>query len=329
MPFDPALLAAGSDAAGSILNPIFTAITNKAQLKYNEKMYNRQRADALSDWDRQNQYNSPAAQMERFKAAGLNPALIYKQTNEAAPVRSAQVEGYNPKAPQVEPGAFGRIYGNVLDAQSKQAQTDNLREQMQLLMKEGQLKAAQTLLTLSQVDRNKVGVKKDQLDLDNAIQSQLSDLKLRRMTADKAEADVQFTYQQMKLNLSRNEREIAQSAVSIKEGLERILKSKRERILMDATEAKTRAEADRLYKEAYNLETQHQFIQNSVELQNLEKDLKAYELEQRKNGRNFDKENFVERPLYNLLEALKDPAWRENFMKNAEKIRKITTNTPN
>lgn len=33
----------------------------------------------LAQWQRQNQYNTPAQQMERFKAAGLNPNLIYGQ----------------------------------------------------------------------------------------------------------------------------------------------------------------------------------------------------------------------------------------------------------
>jgi hypothetical protein len=47
---------------------------------------NRQRA--LADQKALNAYNSPAQQMQRFKEAGLNPNLIYKQTNEGAPVRS-------------------------------------------------------------------------------------------------------------------------------------------------------------------------------------------------------------------------------------------------
>lgn len=46
------------------------------------------RKNALADWNRLNTYNTPAEQMKRFQAAGLNPNLIYKQTNEAAPVRS-------------------------------------------------------------------------------------------------------------------------------------------------------------------------------------------------------------------------------------------------
>jgi hypothetical protein len=46
------------------------------------------RKNALADWNRLNTYNSPAEQMKRFQAAGLNKNLIYNQKNEAAPVRS-------------------------------------------------------------------------------------------------------------------------------------------------------------------------------------------------------------------------------------------------
>jgi hypothetical protein len=46
------------------------------------------RKNALADWNRLNTYNTPAEQMQRFKAAGLNPNLIYNQRNEAPPVRS-------------------------------------------------------------------------------------------------------------------------------------------------------------------------------------------------------------------------------------------------
>ena len=35
----------------------------------------------LEMWNLQNQYNSPLSQMQRFKAAGLNPNLIYSQGN--------------------------------------------------------------------------------------------------------------------------------------------------------------------------------------------------------------------------------------------------------
>lgn len=46
------------------------------------------RKNALADWNRLNTFNSPAEQMKRFQAAGLNKNLIYNQRNEASPVRS-------------------------------------------------------------------------------------------------------------------------------------------------------------------------------------------------------------------------------------------------
>ena len=55
-------------------------------------MYDRQRADALADWNMQNQYNSPAEQMKRYKEAGLSPHLIYGQTHTASPVRSTDAK---------------------------------------------------------------------------------------------------------------------------------------------------------------------------------------------------------------------------------------------
>lgn len=47
------------------------------QNQYNENRYAKERADKLSDWERQNEYDSPAAQMARYKAAGINPHAIY------------------------------------------------------------------------------------------------------------------------------------------------------------------------------------------------------------------------------------------------------------
>lgn len=43
---------------------------------------------ALQDWERQNKFNAPKQQMQRFKEAGLNPNLIYTQQNTAGAVRS-------------------------------------------------------------------------------------------------------------------------------------------------------------------------------------------------------------------------------------------------
>ena len=117
----PLPLAAALAAGTSILN-------TGAQIFTNAK--NRQ--NALADWNRQNAYNAPAQQMQRFKEAGLNPNLIYKQTNEAAPVRSTDFV-----APQIQEGAL-EILGksNNLQVQELNMESMKLRNQNQELQNE-------------------------------------------------------------------------------------------------------------------------------------------------------------------------------------------------
>jgi len=66
----------GSQAAVNDQNRYISS-ANDASRRFALDMYNLQRRDALSDWQMQNEYNSPAAQMKRFIDAGLNPNLIY------------------------------------------------------------------------------------------------------------------------------------------------------------------------------------------------------------------------------------------------------------
>lgn len=55
--------------------------TNKQQNKANQKAVDRANAYDMYTWDLANQYNDPKAQMERLKAAGLNPNLVYGSGN--------------------------------------------------------------------------------------------------------------------------------------------------------------------------------------------------------------------------------------------------------
>jgi len=66
----------GAQAAANDQNRYISS-ANDASRRFTLDMYNLQRRDALSDWQMQNEYNSPAAQMKRFIDAGLNPNLIY------------------------------------------------------------------------------------------------------------------------------------------------------------------------------------------------------------------------------------------------------------
>lgn len=128
------LIAAGASLAGSAINAGSQSRTNQSQLSYSREMYDKQRSDALADWNRQNQYNSPKEQMLRFKEAGLNPNLIYGQMSQSPVVRTSSVEGYSPRAPQVDLGNAAAMGLQGLsayqDTQLKNVQTDLVKEQI-------------------------------------------------------------------------------------------------------------------------------------------------------------------------------------------------------
>lgn len=57
---------------------------NQRNRDYNLNLAKMQNQWNIEQWNRENAYNSPAAQMARYKSAGLNPDLIYGQQNLAA-----------------------------------------------------------------------------------------------------------------------------------------------------------------------------------------------------------------------------------------------------
>lgn len=149
MPLTPtqiALLGVGTNIATAGLNYAAATRNNRMQLAYNREMYDRQRADALSDYNMQNQYNSPMAQMARFSQAGLNPNLIYKQSNEGGTVRSTDAKSYNPTAPKFESMDVANIIAQSQQSANIQAQTDLINERVQTEKLTQQLKQWDALM---------------------------------------------------------------------------------------------------------------------------------------------------------------------------------------
>lgn len=143
-------LIAGAATAGA--NRRSQKKQNQADRLHDIGMYQRQRRDAIKDWERQNAYNHPAQQMQRLKEAGLNPNLVYGKgaDNTAAMVRSSQGSTNKLPAPQVNmQDATGPLFA-MYDMRQKQATTDNVMQQTQLLKADEQLRQAQTIKTLEE-----------------------------------------------------------------------------------------------------------------------------------------------------------------------------------
>lgn len=96
------------------------------QLRWELNMYDLQKRDQWSMWNATNSYNSPAAQMARFREAGLNPWLIYGKgdSGSAGPIHPPTVDVPNMSVPNAEmgsnnlPGLIGAGVGIVNAATS-------------------------------------------------------------------------------------------------------------------------------------------------------------------------------------------------------------------
>lgn len=122
---------------------------NRRTQAWNEKMYDLQRGHALQDWNMQNAYNTPAAQMGRYRDAGLNPNLIYGQSNEAGVVRSTDAKSWNPQAPDMS--GFGTVMDKYFNTQMKEAQINNARAINDNLLADNVIKGKQAELIDKQI----------------------------------------------------------------------------------------------------------------------------------------------------------------------------------
>lgn len=116
-------------AASSVWNAKSQQNVNEDQINWARESMNTQRQWALDDWDRQNNYNSPSSQMQRFKDAGLNPNLIYGQNNVSQAVRSSPSEAPRLQAPQFDFGTIISAVTSFFDVMRTQAQTNNIEAQ--------------------------------------------------------------------------------------------------------------------------------------------------------------------------------------------------------
>ncbi len=124
-------LAAGIAATGSLLSTGLSAssaqMRNQRQRKYQSQLMKEQNAMNIANWKMQNEYNTPAAQMARFQAAGLNPNLIYGESNTAGSLPSVSA----PNTPREDAPDFSGleraadVYSKYLSINQAKANLDN------------------------------------------------------------------------------------------------------------------------------------------------------------------------------------------------------------
>lgn len=176
----PLAAALGIGLGGAAITGAIGAITGSNQARktraHQSRLAQYQWSKDLEMWKMNNEYNSPQAQMQRLKEAGLNPALVYGKG--AVGNTSGQIpkyQAYDPKyhqyeIPQINPLGMLERYQDV---QNKRVVHDNLGKQGEVLEKEAALKTLTGLkvkadTAKSIVEKNKINAMiKDQVDILN------------------------------------------------------------------------------------------------------------------------------------------------------------------
>lgn len=165
--------AASGAAAGSVVPGVGTAIGaiggaaisaignffgNKSNQKANDRLFEKQaqfsREERIAQqrwieemYARNNAYNTPAAQMERYKAAGLNPDLIYSQGDSGnASFPEAPSQASTPTASVIPKNTYGDTAAIAAQTGLMTAQAKALESQAKKIDTEESLLTADYLL---------------------------------------------------------------------------------------------------------------------------------------------------------------------------------------
>lgn len=104
------------------------AAENRKMREYNLMLAKQQNQWNLEQWNRENAYNSPSAQMERMRQAGLNPDMMYGGGVSGNLAASSPSMTSGSSAPPMDWSSLANkaTVADALDSQLKQAQIDNI-----------------------------------------------------------------------------------------------------------------------------------------------------------------------------------------------------------
>jgi hypothetical protein len=253
-------ISAGIMAGASLLGTGITAAAqgkmNKKTREWNEKMYALQRGHSLSDWAMQNEYNSPAQQMQRLKMAGLNPNMVYGKgtiDNQTGVVRGTEVKPWNPQAPEYNIGAAAQAgFSAYFNAAKQKQEIDNLKTINTVNTQDAAYKAAQTAATLQ-------GIAKSKFELDLASE-------LRQTSLEAAKASLRKMNIEADIALDRNDRETLKNNMDLRTGEINLQKTAVEILQTKAQTAKTWQERASIMQGISNLRKTNELQQIEINL---------------------------------------------------------------
>lgn len=145
-----AAIAGGASLLGGLVSSGSSRKSQKRSLEANKELQEREWQNNLEQWQRENEYNSPAAQMQRLSEAGLNPNLVYGNgsvsgnTTTAGPRYDAPTANLSYDTSGIQKGFSNSIHA-FQDYQVRGAQFNNLQAQADLIEAQADNTRAQTL----------------------------------------------------------------------------------------------------------------------------------------------------------------------------------------
>lgn len=133
MAMDPTIGAALIKGAGDLISGFLGSSAQESANQTNIQLQREQQAWQESMWNKQNEYNSPVAQIKRMKEAGLNPALMYSQgdTGNAGSVGSVPSAHVQPVTGMAQ--GIGNLGDTIFNAMIQNEQVKQMRAQTKLM----------------------------------------------------------------------------------------------------------------------------------------------------------------------------------------------------
>lgn len=199
------------------------------QMNWSNEQMDKQNQWNLDQWNRENAYNDPAAQIDRLRKAGLNPLFFGLDGNgNGAHLESASPSGYslpnlrNPYA-DVDPLMAAQIANINADTQRKKSDTklndieagykaELLKGQVSLLGVDIDLSRSRKRLNDAEIDKIAVDCAKIQSESDNLVmdlRTKIHALDINERAQKLSEQKFEFEKWLDSVRLSQSEREIA------------------------------------------------------------------------------------------------------------------------
>lgn len=187
------LIGAGGSVATGVIGLIGDAIQYKRQkdLIADARAYDRER------FDLENAYNSPMAQVQRLKDAGLNPALMYGNSASTGNTNGMSVSEI-PQAPQ-SGATFSQSAANAVNAALVASETEKNKAETRKMDSEKTSTDAHTDFFLKSMDDMLHGIKLQNSFTDTQIEETKVNIERFKLSCDQLVNDIALTSQALRM----------------------------------------------------------------------------------------------------------------------------------